>query len=76
MIGRNPLNVSYYNPLGRTAKSWTDDKKRAAAIEQLKTELVTLVDAGETEEANVIASRMRQLGATDDEIGVANLETA
>ncbi len=76
MIGRNPLNISYYNPLGRSAKSSTDDKKRTMAIAQLKSELATFVAAGKTEEAAATASRMRRLGVPDEEIGVSNLETA
>ncbi|HSY48095.1 MAG TPA: hypothetical protein VLC46_04725 [Thermoanaerobaculia bacterium] len=76
MIGRNPLNESYYNPLGRTAKSWTDDKKRKVAIEQLKAELASFVEAGMTKRVAQTADRMRRLGVPDEEIGVSNLEMA
>lgn len=76
MIGRNPLNVSYYNPLGRSAKSSTDDKKRTMAIEQLKSELAGFVRNGMTEEAAATADRMRRLGVPDAEIGILNRETA
>jgi hypothetical protein len=73
MIGRNPLNASYYNPLGRSAKSWTDDKKRVVAIEQLKAVLDKLQQEGkgDSDEALETASRMRRLGVSDKEIGVA-----
>jgi protein-arginine kinase activator protein McsA len=76
MIGRNPLNESYYNPLGRTAKSSTDDKKRMMAIEQLRSELARFVSNGMTEEAAATADRMRRLGVPDKEIRISNRETA
>jgi hypothetical protein len=76
MIGRNPLNMSYYNPLGRSAKSRTDDKKRKMAIEQLKSELAGFVSKGMPEEAEATADRMRRLGVPDAEIGILNRETA
>jgi hypothetical protein len=68
MIGHNPLNVSYYNPLGQRAKSSTDDKNRLEAIAQLKAELLKLIEAGKTEQASATAARMRRLGASHDEI--------
>lgn len=76
MIGRNPLNMSYYNPLGLSAKSRTDDKKRTMAIEQLKSDLATFVAAGKTNEAAQTVDRMRRIGVPDEEIGVSNLEMA
>ena len=68
MIGRNPLNESYYNPLGRTAQSRTDDKKRQMAIDQLKADLRTFRQQGRTAEAGATVARMRQLGVSEEEI--------
>jgi hypothetical protein len=70
MIGRNPLNESYYNPLGRTAQSRTDDRKRMLAITQLKTDLMKFRREGKTGEIAATEARMRQLGVSDDEIAV------
>jgi len=68
MIGRNPLNESYYNPLGRSARSWTDEKKRLAAIEQLKRLAQELRAAGKHDEVDAALARLHQLGVTAQEL--------
>jgi len=71
MIGRNPLNESYYNPLGRSARSWTDDRKRLAAIDQLRRLAEELRAAGRHDEADATLARLRQLGVSAQEAGEA-----
>ena len=71
MIGRNPLTAAYYNPLGRSPKSWADDRKRVAAIEQLNADLKSFFDEKKKDEVKATFSRLLQLGAEKKDLSVS-----
>lgn len=76
MIGRNPLNVSYYNPLGRSVKPRADDKMRFAAIQELVSKRNELLATNDGAGVAALEERLSRLGATAEEILEAQPEIA